>query len=160
MKSLVELQSFVQKATRKSFDENGRLTSLVYVHDKQFGVTAFDFKHREKEPEMRQTIVRFIHALRTKGLFEGATLSAEAWVSSYASQEAAKNAPLPEHDPKRREVILAGAWDAQGNKSMAKAPIKRDGDKATVGEWELWPDKFDMWIDRAFVDPEKILKGK
>ena len=160
---LAQLQRFAQNSTEKTFLELGAVISVVYVHsveDGQFKMYVFDFKQPEKEMEIKSMIVRFVHNLLMKKQFMGATLAAEAWVAKAGIDESGK--PIiksPRNDPQREEILIAGAWDESGNKSMASATIIRDKSGNKLNPWTIWPEKFDMWLDRAFINAEKILSN-
>lgn len=157
------LIGMAQRSTEETFRKNGSVRSMLYVHTTGGEVIAIDFKSDQgrKEDVLKTKIVRLVHMLRINGKFSGATITAEAWFSTAKTEDGKlpKNLIRPIDDPKRKEMLLAAAWDQDGKSEVSMSQIDRVGDAVEIGKWEAMPGKAEIWLDRAFIDAEKIMGG-
>ncbi len=161
MISMIELLRMGRESCEKSFRQNEHVISILYVHSADKQLYAFDFKDNSasKENAKKSFIVNFVHTLKMKGLFDGAALTAEAWFSIQQGTPDGKvrDYVRPVDDPKRKEMLIVGAWDRDGNKTLEAAEIIRKGKSVEIGTWATMPGQLDTWLDSVFVTPEKIL---
>jgi hypothetical protein len=130
--------------------DSGKVRGQVFLHA---GGRIAARPYKDCKPEelgaQQDEIIAVIRMTRLDGTFEGVVLVSEAWQSE-PSHGAIAEVLRPALDPDRKEIVIAWAYDPDGNKVMTKAELIRKDGKVSIGEPETFRDGFKSWLDEAF----------
>lgn len=135
------------------YADQGSIIGMIYLHTTVGSVIGVPYKTGNVSvAEQQQSILSVIRTMRSAGIFGGATLLSEAWVTKIKpGQEAVAFALRPSLDSDRIEMLVALVLAHDGTKALGEWEIDRTGAHPRVGaEIETQFDRLDTWLDDAF----------